>query len=148
MNTRTMVNVSACAIWLLPLAAWGASAADLDETIATVRLLKEKYEQQQRTIQSLQSRIATLEAQIGPRSAEASLANVRGRGLPSENPAPSTAVAQGNGGDSSSGPLAASDQPTQPAAAGNSAGTSAVQAQAITSTQGIPLFESKFSLEQ
>jgi hypothetical protein len=174
MNTRKMVNVAACATWLLPLAAWGASAADLDKTIATVRLLTEKYEQQQRTIQRLETRITKLETEIAQHTADASLAHVRGRGVPSENPTLAKAIAQVNGGaapnpagfatvaqaspaqaatpgaDSSSGPASptATDQPTQPSAAGNSAGTSTVQAQAITSTQGIPLFENKFSFEQ
>jgi hypothetical protein len=142
MNIPKLVGTAAFSLCAVPLVARAATNAELDEAVTTVRFLKQRYDDQEQTIHALQRRVRELEQQA---VATATLSNTRGRGTPSDNPSLSQAIAQVNQGLA---PQAATE-PTQAQSAStadNHPGTT--QAQAITSTQGIPLFDKKFSFEQ
>jgi hypothetical protein len=110
--------------------------------VVTTRFLKQRYEEQERTIRALSRRVAELEQHIA-----SGMANVRGRGTASNNEALSQAIVQVNNGLAPQ--TAQSAQPIPDAPAGSTATPqTSTQAQAITSTQGIPLFERRFSIEQ
>jgi hypothetical protein len=145
MNLPKLVGVAAFSLCAVPTVARAATGAELDEAVTTVRFLKQRYEEQAYTIRALQQRVRELEQQA---VAASTLSNTRGRGTVAENPSLSQAIAQVNQGLA---PQAATEstqsQATMAASnADNHPGTT--QAQAITSTQGIPLFDKKFSFEQ
>jgi hypothetical protein len=141
MNIPQLAGAAVLSVCTLPLAAQAASNAELDDAVATVRFLKQRYEEQEQAIHGLKQRVRELEQQAVAMSA---LGNARGRGTPSDNPSLSRAIAQVNQG--------LSPEPTQApiAAAADTVDNhpGATQSQAITSTQGIPLFDKKFSFEQ
>jgi hypothetical protein len=142
MSIQKIVGAAAVSVLIAPLSVSAASDAEVDEMIVTTRFLKQRYAEQERTIQALRRRVEELE-----RYRTAGIDEIRGRGTPSTNESLSRSIAQVNNGLS---PQVAQSAQTLPDA--NPGSTTAqhgsTQAQAITSTQGIPLFERKFSIEQ
>ncbi|MGV8898819.1 MAG: transporter [Burkholderiaceae bacterium] len=128
-----------------PLSVWAASDAEVDELIATTHLLTRRAEDQQRAIKALQNRVSELEKQ----ARSVSLGDMRGRGAPADNPSLAAAIAQVNNGVTvQTTPAQASTVVVADAQSGTTVKPGTAQAQAITSTQGIPLFDRKFSFEQ
>jgi len=152
MKIPRLVGVTALTLCALPATVRAATDADMDEAIATVRFLKQRYEEQQRLISALQQRVHELEREA---VAGAALDRVRGRGENAANPSLTQAIAQTNNGLAPQ-PAPVPTQPGTPAPAPTrvalasdiAAQAGKTQAQAITSTQGIPLFDTKFSFEQ
>jgi hypothetical protein len=141
MKIHQLAVPAAAGLLLMPLAAPAATEAELDEMIATSRFLKHRYEEQQHTIHALQRRIHELEYHLA-----AGLENTRGRGTASAGESMSQAIAQVNNGLA---PQVAQNTQTLPSSDPSSAPQqSSTQAQALTTTQGVPLFDRKFSIEQ
>ena len=152
MHIKKMLSVATLPLMLAPSVSWAISDVEANELIATLRFLKHRSESQDQVISALENRLKYLEAQV----ALPNLAAVRGRGIPSENPALSQAIAQVNHGvtvQATSSGASGGTQVAETAAATERSATQnvqpgTVQAQAITSTQNIPLFDRRFSIEQ
>ncbi|MGV8892116.1 MAG: transporter [Burkholderiaceae bacterium] len=140
MTIGKLLYIAALPLVISPLSVWAASDAEVDELIATTHLLTRRAEDQQRAITALQNRVSELENQVR----SVSLGDIRGRGAPADNPSLAAAIAQVNNGVTvQSSTVVVSD-----AQSGTTVKPGTAQAQAITSTQGIPLFDRKFSFEQ
>lgn len=143
MKIQKFVGTAAVSFLMAPLLASAATEVEVDEMVVTTRYLKQRYEEQERTIRVLQRRLGELEQQL----ASSGLEHMRGRGSPSNNESMARAIAQVNNGLA---PQVQVAQTTQTLPSGGTAGAQPAntQAQAITSTQGIPLFDRRFSIEQ
>jgi hypothetical protein len=143
MKIPKIAGAAAVSLFMSPFSVLAATQAEVDEMVVTTRFLKQRYEEQERTIHALQKRLGQLEQHLA-----SSIDSTRGRGTAANNESMLQAIAQVNNGlspqvaqsaqtlPSSGGPVTTSTQPTS------------TQAQAITSTQGIPLFDRRFSIEQ
>lgn len=119
-------SIAAILLSSVPPSGWAVSAAEIDELISTTRFLKQRSEEQERLIENLRQRVNELERRAATSQA---LDDQRGRG-PANDQVQATETAIH---------LSTDDHGGRPS------GT--VQGQAITSTQGVPLFERKFSFE-
>ncbi|MEO8598688.1 MAG: transporter [bacterium] len=145
MTIGKLLYIAALPLVISPLSVWAASDAEVDELIATTHLLTRHAEDQQRAITALQNRVSELENQ----ARSVSLGDIRGRGAPADNPSLAAAIAQVNNGVTvQTTPAQASTVVVADAQSGTTVKPGTAQAQAITSTQGIPLFDRKFSFEQ
>jgi hypothetical protein len=155
---------------------WAASNADIDQMVTMTRLLKQRYDNQELALKALQNRIKELQSRVVELEQQALAASpsINGRSAP----VASAPAATGNkpaqqavaAATPSASPEPAGNKPAQQAIAAaapiareagavqagavqagavqTGAKPSAVQAQTITSTQGIPLFDKRFSFEQ
>ena len=144
MNIQKFVGAAAVSIVMMPLSASAATDAEVDEMVVTTRFLKQRYEEQQRTIQALERQLGELKQQYLALGTD----GIRGRGTASNNESMSQAIAQVNNGLSPQIAQNAQTLPSNVNAGGTAVQQSGAQAQAITSTQGIPLFARRFSIEQ
>ncbi|EGF31001.1 hypothetical protein IMCC9480_478 [Oxalobacteraceae bacterium IMCC9480] len=136
----------AASLALLPLCAWSADS-DEDGTIVMGTSPEPHFTRQEEAIRRLQQRVDYLERRA---LASPDLKTVVGRG-PAGTANATTAGTPEQPIDaraSANPPFAPTTQPTP--AGGNTAGgpVGTVQGTAITSTQGIPLFDNRFSFEQ
>lgn len=151
-----MLCAASVPLLLLPLTASAMSDAEASELVTTLRFLKHRAETQDQVIEALENRLKYLESQLTRNG----LAEVRGRGNPAENPGLAQAIAQVNHGVTVQSAQVPTPPPTQPGMRNADAGPSTertpsqgvqpgtAQAQAIASTQNIPLFDRRFSIEQ
>ncbi len=144
MTIGKLIYIAALPLVISPLSVSAASDAEVDALIATTHLLTRRSEDQQLAITALQNRVSELEKQ----ARTASLGDMRGRGAPAENPSLATAIAQVNHGVTVQATATQSSTVVADAQGVTNVKPGTAQAQAVTSTQGIPLFDQKFSFEQ
>jgi hypothetical protein len=147
MNIKKFVGMAAVSIFMAPLSVSAVTQAEVDETVATMRFLKQRYEEQERTIRALQRRLGELEQYIA-----SGLDSTRGRGTASgtapNSESLSPAIAQVNNGPSPQVAQNSQALPSGTTASNIGVQQGSAQAQAITSMERIPLFAGKFSIEQ
>jgi hypothetical protein len=143
MKIQKIAVAAAVSLFMSPIAVMAATEAEVDEMVITTRFLKQRYGEQERTIHALQKRLAQLEQHLA-----SNIDSTRGRGTTANNESMSQAIAQVNNGLSPQVAQSAQTLPSSGGAVATSTQQTSTQAQAITSTQGIPLFDRRFSIEQ
>jgi hypothetical protein len=151
MKLKIFSKAAALCLGAAPLFASAATDLEIEQMISASRSLNQRLEEQEKTIRALQQRLLELERQ-SPSSAS-HLHNTRGRGTVSENsPSFYSSPDLQESVDSHSLPkIAATEWKSErqtPAQKNSEVQSSTATEQAITSTQGIPLFARKFSFEQ
>lgn len=142
MKINAIASSAVAVLLAMPLAAPAATDAELDEVIATARLLKHRYEQQQQVILALQRRINQLEGHLA-----GGLEESRGRGAPEQSESMTRAIAQANNGHA---PQLAQNTQTLPSSmpGGPATAQGTLQLPELAVADGTPLFDRKFSIEQ
>lgn len=151
MGIKKIRKIVAFSFWVSPLFSYAATDLEVEQMIAVTRSLNQRLEEQEKTIWALQQRLQELERQS--HSPVSILQNTRGRGAATESASKtySATDSQTSVNSRSLPEIAATGADSErriPAQKGSTGQAGTATEQAITSTQGIPLFERKFSFEQ